>query len=136
MDSNGIRQTQFDDFSELKQLVKANGDCLTVFAGDLIHAGGFRRTRPGPWAAVKKELRSQELEVYPEEPADWRADEEVRVYAAGSGPSRLKAAVLWPSRDGDKLLQEFAPAGDTTSGPDLASIRQLLKGALDELGEA
>ncbi len=130
------RVYEFQTLRELKGMVVANGDCLTVQAGDLVHAVGFQRTRSGPWETMKKKLGQEGMEVYPEELAVWRAEEEVRVYVQHSLPAQIKATVLQPSKEGDRRLTSAPSSTEVVDpGPDLEFVKELLKDVLKELGD-
>ena len=113
----------FNDYDELNQLVKDNGDVLSVTMFALRNAHGADRLGSIVRDNISKKLKGFGLSHYPPELPASQSDHAV-IFRLGTPVSGLIRAVIKPSPDTDDLIRNAVESNEKNT---LDKIRELLE---------
>jgi len=115
-------ESTYNTYAELKELVAANGDVLTVKMESLRNVHGAGKLGVHVRAGISGELHKQGLGHFPDELPNYYWDE-VRLFTQGTQVSRLIEAARSVGDDHDTVIRELVEvdASDT-----LQKVRELV----------
>lgn len=128
-----------DNFRDILDEVKADGNLKTYQMEDLRDAAGYSKLGKYVREEIEEELRAQGLRSYPEELPKY-SDTRIRLFIPNTDVAELIDAVTTPSSEGDELVREAVSESQPSENlqkaqkkaTEMLDTAEQLKGLLDE----